>query len=104
MPSSTQKDDWLISPRLSAVAQTIRFNALSAVAKKTANVELLYSDKTTDVKDFQLVKTITVEPTGRWDEYSFNVPASAHMRYLPYMRVRSRVAVYRCLWRAVLQA
>lgn len=71
-------DDWLISPEIDG-AQTVKFWAKSpnnSYYGTSEVIQVLYSEKGTDVADFvQVGSNITVP--GGWMEYSFNVPADA---------------------------
>ena len=73
MSSSSESDDWLISPELSGREQTISFFA-RATKSYSEKFEFKYSTTDTDINSFKNVgKEITVVGAD-WKEYNFDVP------------------------------
>lgn len=69
-------DDWLISPELSGLEQTVRLFARSYDESYKESIELLYSVCDTDTANFVVAETYRQLPM-EWTEYSFKVPAGA---------------------------
>ena len=76
-------DGWLISPQLSAKAQTITFQAHSQYQYDLPDFEVSYSTATADTADFKnVVLTVKRLPffdnQPYWQEYTFDVPEGAN--------------------------
>jgi len=69
-------DDWLISPELDGLAQTVSFYA-RAVDYYTESFEFLYSTTGTDTHDFIKIGEVESVPDIEWTEYSYMLPAGA---------------------------
>lgn len=70
-------DDWLISPELSGVAQTISFFAKSFTTTwGNETFEVLYSTTDTAISSFQVLVE-EQETTGTWAEYTAALPEGA---------------------------
>ena len=73
MSSSSESDDWLISPEISGREQTISFFA-RATKSYSEKFEFKYSTTDTDINSFKNVgKEITVVGAD-WKKYNFDVP------------------------------
>lgn len=70
-------DDWLISPLLCGMEQTIAFYARSVSAAEYGpdTFEILYSTSGKEIDDFKLLTT--TETTGDWVEYEYTIPEGA---------------------------
>lgn len=85
-PYSAKNDNWLISPELYPVEQTVRISAKSLNFGNYGleNFTLLYSTTDTKRASFQELQTVSEVPT-RWTEYAFRLPAEAR-----YFAVRAK--------------
>lgn len=73
----TQLNEWLISPALPGVAQTISFYARSYSADYTESFRVLYSTTDMDPESFiELPGAVASVPTA-WTEYSYDLPEGA---------------------------
>lgn len=73
-------DDWLISPQLNGMSQTIRFYAKTFTTQNTPNERLrvLYSLTDTDPANFIKIHLADyIEVPDSWTEYSYHVPQEA---------------------------
>lgn len=69
------RNDWLISPRLQCVEQTITMY-LSSVPAKSVPYEVMYSENSTDPADFVLLSKGSIA-TSDWTEVKADLPATA---------------------------
>lgn len=77
---SSKNNDWLISPKLSGMAQDIRFFAKNIGATSGSFVEqfnVLYSTTGANISDFISLTATPISATDEWTEYSFNLPEGA---------------------------
>mgnify|MGYP004448341561 CR=1 FL=1 len=80
---SVQNDDWMISPELPGIAQTISFKARTYGGWGKEILEFLYSTTDTNPESFTLIDTKEIEESGMnpdivpWYDYSFEVPEGA---------------------------
>lgn len=74
--NKTQLDDWMISPRLPGMAQTISFWARSLSSQYPETFEVLYSTSDTEIANFTLLDTKAGIP-AQWTEYTFQLPEGA---------------------------
>lgn len=79
-------DDWLISPLLAEGEQTISLYAKAMSDRYTESFEIYYSSESTELEDFQLLKTVNNVPTT-WTFYEQALPADAR-----YFAVRTTSA------------
>ncbi|MDE7402462.1 MAG: choice-of-anchor J domain-containing protein [Muribaculaceae bacterium] len=73
-----QNDDWLISPRLSGREQTISFWIKSACQAYDEKFEVLYSDATSALADFDWVAKVSYRPTSQWRQFTITLPEGSH--------------------------
>lgn len=71
-----QNDNWLISPELPGVAQTISFYACSLTSAGPETIEVYYSTSGKELTDFEQVTCPGTEDVlpETWAEYTFDVP------------------------------
>lgn len=74
--AGTKVDDWMISPELNGVAQTIGFFARCYDSQYPETFEVLYSTGGVTVDDFVKISSVTVSDMT-WQKYSFDVPEGA---------------------------
>ena len=70
-------DDWLISPVLPGIAQTVSFYAKSYHQEYPETFEVLYSTTDRNPSSFRRVGDKTVTAPAEWTEYRFDLPAGA---------------------------
>lgn len=71
--NSEPVDDWLISPELSALSQTITFWAKSQTSLLPETIEVKYSETATDTASFTHKFASVVVPET-WTKYTYNLP------------------------------
>jgi len=69
-------DDWLISPELPGVAQTISFNVKAFNDYGAQTYQVLYSTTGKETADFQLIQEVA-DNGGAWSNVTFQLPAGA---------------------------
>lgn len=76
--SGSANDDWLISPRLSGKAQTVKFwcKSVDASSYGSEEYELLYSNGSTDPDDFVTISYDDAVPS-EWTEVEAELPEGA---------------------------
>lgn len=70
-------DDWLISPVLPGIAQTVSFYAKSYHQEYPETFEVLYSTTDRNPSSFRRVGDKTVTAPAEWTEYRFDLPEGA---------------------------
>ncbi len=75
--NSDPVDDWLISPQLSGLEQTISFWAKSQTSLLPEKIEVRYSTTTTDTISFNKVVARVDSMADTWTLYSYKLPAGA---------------------------
>ncbi|MDE7120225.1 MAG: choice-of-anchor J domain-containing protein, partial [Muribaculaceae bacterium] len=78
-PQATQAmkcDDWIISPMLTGQAQTLTFKARSYSATYAETFEVLWSDGSTELADFNKIAARN-EIAATWQTYTFAIPEGA---------------------------
>lgn len=73
----TPNDDWLISPVLPGIAQTVSFYAKSYHRDYPESFELLYSTTDCNPSSFRRVGDKAVTAPAEWTEYRFDLPEGA---------------------------
>lgn len=79
-----QNDDWVISPCLSGNAQKVSFMAKSTTSENIESIEILYSDGSMELEDFQVVRSIEALPAS-WVLIQSELPEGAQ-----YFAIRCR--------------
>lgn len=69
-----QSDDWVISPRLPAIAQEISFYAKSYVASSTESIEVWYSKSSSDISNFIQLTPAAVAVPSAWTQMQYALP------------------------------
>lgn len=73
-----KSDEWALSPELSGEEQSISFWAKSYSASYNESFMIYWSDGSTDLEAFSVVKGSAVRAVpGEWTEYSFVIPQGA---------------------------
>ncbi len=67
-------DDWLISPQLPGVAQTLTFDVKAFNDYGAQTYQVLYSTAGKDIADFQLIEEV-VDNGNAWNTVSYQLPA-----------------------------
>ena len=77
--TTTQNDDWLISPMLAGTKQTVVFYArcLYAAAGPDEKFEFWYSTTGNNVEDFIKMGVAQTVSSDTWRRFSYNLPAGA---------------------------
>ena len=70
------QNDWVISPRLQNVEQTVSFYIMSAVDKKTNSYQICYSESDTQTSSFKVLADSVA--SGAWRKVEFKLPATAN--------------------------
>lgn len=84
-------DDWMISPKLSGKAQTIKFWAKSYSSTQIETFEVLASASGKEIKDFKLIERVD-EADFMWKEYSYDLPAGT--MYFAIRRVSDNKVIF----------
>lgn len=66
-------DDWLVSPQLSGVAQTLSFYAKSVTVSYPETFQVLYSTTRNEMSDFIPIDTVT-DAASQWTLYTDSLP------------------------------
>lgn len=73
---ASQCDDWVISPELTGVAQTVTFHARSYSAQYVESFEVMVSYTGKEIADFRILASRSDIPAV-WNSYSFGLPEGA---------------------------
>lgn len=86
--TATQNDDWLISPELNGLPQTISFYAKIAAAAAPEDFEVRYSTTDNNIDSFTEAQgsgVITATNATGWEEYRIDLPKGAKYFAIRYV-------------------